>query len=151
MSNHFNVGKPTENQYSIGNDTNNKKKLQLVVEERDLGVVFTSCLKWGTHCQKAATRAMSVLGMIKRSFTVIDKELFLALYSRYVRPHLEYGVQAWAPNYQTDIKTLKVQQTATEMMKLIKNRTYEERLRYFGLFSLARRRLQGDLIEAFKI
>ena len=60
----FNISKPTGNQYCIGNDTN-KKKLQLVEKERDLGVVFTSDLKRGTQCQRAAARAMSVLGMIK--------------------------------------------------------------------------------------
>ena len=73
-------------------------------------------------------------------FTVRDKELFLALYSVQVRPHLEYCVQVWAPYYQKDIQTLKkVQQRAIKMVKLIRNKTYGERLRYLDLFSLERR------------
>jgi len=49
----LNVGPSTESQYYIGEDTN-KKNLQRVVEERDLGVIFTSILKWATQCQKTA-------------------------------------------------------------------------------------------------
>ena len=60
----FSGWKSTESQYYIGDEAN-KKNLQLVVQERDLGVVFSSELKWGTQCQKVAGKAMSVLGMIK--------------------------------------------------------------------------------------
>jgi len=147
----LNVGKATESYYYLGNDTI-KKNLQPVVEERDLGVIFPKDLKWGAQCQKAAAKAMSMLGMIKRSFPIIDKELFLILYGVYVRLHLEYGVQVWAPYFQKDIVALeKVQQRATKLVKSIKNWSYEGRLRYLGLSSLARRRIRGDLIETFKI
>jgi len=60
------------------------------------------------------------LGMIKRSFPVINNELFLVFYSVYVRPHLKYCVQVWAPNFQKDIKNLK-------LVKAIKKWSHEER------------------------
>jgi len=94
----LNVGPSTGSEYHIGNDTN-KKNLQRVVEERDLGVTFTSNLKWATKCQNTAAKTMAVWGMIKRSYPVINKEMFLVLYSVYVRPHLEYCVQVWAPYF----------------------------------------------------
>ena len=54
-------------------------------------------LKPGLQCAKAASKAMSVLGMIRRRFGEIDRESFQLLYKTYVRLHMEYGVQAWSP------------------------------------------------------
>ena len=43
-------------------------------------------------------KAQSVLGMVNRHFKDIDKEDFGCIYKTYVRPHLEYCIQAWSPH-----------------------------------------------------
>ena len=66
-------------------------------EEKDLGVYVSNSLEPSTQSVKSANRAMSVLRMVKRNFPKIDKEDFTVLYKTYIRPHMEYCVQAWSP------------------------------------------------------
>jgi len=93
-----------------------------------------------------------VLGVIKRTFNTLNKEVFLSLYSTYIRPHLEYCIQVWAPYFKKDIDVLeKVQRRATKLVRCVKNLSYEQRLEYLGIYSLSRRRQRGDLVETYKI
>ena len=66
----------------------------LLQRERDLGVHVTSDLKPSLHCGRAAAKASSTLGLIRRHFKHTDKKSFLILYKAYIRPHLEYCVQS---------------------------------------------------------
>ena len=110
-----------------------------------------SDLKPGNQCKKAASKAMSVLGMIRRQFPQLDVPEFRLLYKCYVRPHMEYAVQAWSPYLAKDIECLeRIQRRATKMVRGLKNMHYQERLKAVGLQSLQQRR-RGDLIETFKI
>ena len=121
-------------------------------EEKDLGVILTSSGKPSMQCSKAAAKAMSSLGIIRRSFKYIDNNSFSILYKAYIRPHLEYCVQAWNPYQIGDIKTLeRVQRRATKLVKSLRRKPYEERLKSLKLYPLEVRRRRGDLIEVFKI
>ena len=127
-------------------------ELQVIGEEKDLGVYTTANMKSSVQCSKAAAKATAVLRMINRNSKKISRQSFITLYKSYVRPHIEYCVQAWSPHLVSDRNCLeKIQRRATKMVVGLKFKPYEERLSALGLTTLEDRRRRGDLIETFKI
>lgn len=126
--------------------------LEAVVEEKDIRIIISNTLKPSSQCAAAVKKAGQVLGRMARSFTYRDKCTWVNLYKIYVRPHLEYSVQAWSPWTLADIKQLEdVQRRMLGMTSGLRGTTYEEKLSEVNLQSLENRRLRGDMIQTWKI
>ena len=127
------------------------QNLEKTEKERDLGVIFNSKLDVSDQVMEARKRALRMLGVIYRNVSYKSSEVIRKLYCAYVRPILEYCVQAWSPTLKKDCRLLeRVQRRATKMVQNLSKLPYEERLRKLNMFSLRYRRLRGDMIEVFK-
>ncbi|CAC5382530.1 unnamed protein product [Mytilus coruscus] len=140
-------GRESSNHVYNMNDT----ELREVNEEKNLGVLFQNNLKFSQHISSKANKANSILGLINRTFSYLDRFSFMRIYTALVRPHLEYGNTIWYPHLRKDIESVeKVQMRATKLLPA-RHLNYENRLITLKLPTLAHRRRRGDMIQTFKI
>ena len=119
--------------------------------EKDLGVLIDSNLSLESHMAAKITKANQIVGLIRRSFSFLNGDLFRRLFNAFVRPHLEYAHPVWSPTLKKHINNIEeVQRRATKMIDGFKNLEYQERLVRLNLPTLAFRRLRVDMIEVFK-
>ena len=118
---HIGINLDTEFKYEM-TTSEGKAVIEQVKSECDLGVTVDSRLKFRDHINKKVSIANRNLGIIFRTFTFIDKEMFLNLFKSMVRPRLEYGSPIWSPLYKKDKVIIEnVQRRGTRMVKSLKD------------------------------
>lgn len=146
------IGKNNPCHSYLMNDNSQTTVIINTDKEKDLGVLFDNDLKFTEHIAQKVKKANQMLGMVCRTFTCLEVEVFLPLYKSFIRPHLEYATSVWNPSLKKDIVNIEnVQRRATRVVKGLKNLTYEERLRHLGLPTLCYRRERSDMLQLFKI
>ncbi|PKU41408.1 hypothetical protein llap_8291 [Limosa lapponica baueri] len=116
-------------QYRLGADLLESRSAERVLVDNK----FTT----SQHCALVPKKANGLLACINKSLDSRSREVILPLYSALARPHLEYCVQFWAPQFKKDRELLeRVQWRATKIIKGMEHLSYEERLRHLDLFGL---------------
>ena len=126
-------------------------KLEHCQNEKDLGVNIDNKLNFDHHINYITSKANKVAGLIWRTFTYIDKEIFKKFYKSFVRPILEYAAPVWSPHLWRQVHLLeRIQRRATKRIPGVGNLSYEECLKELKLPTLVYRRIRCDLIHTYK-
>ena len=141
-----------EYEYYMIDEQNNYHKLSNEDSECDLGVLFKSNLKFDEHIDNTINKVNRIIGLIKRKFKFIDKDLFLTLYKSLIRSHLDYGNLIFYPTTKKYKQVLEnAQRRATRLVPELRGLSYRERLVELNLSTLDYRRKRFDIIQVFKI
>ena len=134
-------------------------ELETIESEKDLGFIVNNKLDFGDQIKNCLSKANKMIAWISRNNICKSKDVMhnmVLIYRSLIRPHLEYCVQAWSPNprfgnWGLILSIEKVQRKFARLINDIGTLPYGARLQSLNLTTLAERRIQGDLIEMFKI
>ena len=120
---------------------------------KDLGITISHDLSWSLHVVEVVNKANKVLGLIKRTISSVNKEIFSTLYKALVRPILKYASPVWCPNLVKIILLEKVQRRASQLALGGRRgeMSYKDRCEMSQWSKLTDRRLYFSLIECYKL
>ena len=135
---HMHLGNHDMNQTNTMRKDQEEIPIEKVESEKDPCVIIDNKLTFIKHINSKIKIANSNLGLIFRTFTYLDKDIFFFnLFKSFVRPHLEYASTVWCPVFKNDRVAIEnVQRRATKLVSGISHLSYSERLRALGLPSL---------------
>ncbi len=123
---------------------------------RDLGVQFSSSLKFSDHVNIVVKKAFTRVNLIYLAFYSKNLVFLCQMFKTFVRPVLEYASPVWSPYLHKDVDAVeRVQRYFTRRLPGVSG-NYPQRLAFLksksiDLEILELRRIQLDLIEVFKI
>ena len=105
--------------------------VEVVISERDLGIVIANDTSWKDHIVMIVAEANRMLGFLKRNCAgIVGSTALLRLYCSLVRSHFCFCSQLWAP--QSIISNLllveNIQRRATHFILMNSNLCYKVRL-----------------------
>ena len=128
-------------------------ELRFVDLYKDLGVNMSRDLSWSNHVGVIVNKANKVLGLLKRTVSSKNKEIFSTLYKSLVRPILACACPVWSPHLVKDILAIEKEQRRTSRIALGQKpceMPYEERCKSLNWNSLQHRREYLSLVECYK-
>lgn len=141
------VGKKFDFTYHLG-----LQELVWSSAEKDLGVWICSNLKSNTQSQAVFKRTSRLLGILRRIFGRFSPITLPRILNTYLRPSMEYAIQAWAPWMRKDVSLLdRIYHRATKLVTGFQHLPYNERLQRLNILDFTQRRIRSDLILTFKI
>ena len=109
---HLGHGNPY-NQYTLGD-----VRIEHSSVEKDLEGMVAAKLDMSQQYALVDQRANCILGCIKNSVASRAREVILPFCSALLRPHLEYDVQMWSPQYRRHVDLLEcIQRRASKLFE----------------------------------
>ena len=137
--------------YTLG-VTNGTALLSADAVSKDLGVWFSSSLKFSDHCGVVAKQGFVKVNLIFSNFESRQIDFLVKLYKVFVRSRIEYATEIWSPFLIRDIELIeRVQRLFTRRLPGFSVFSYSERLAKLNLETLKHRRMVKDLVMTYKI
>ena len=122
--------------------TLNNIRLNSEPENKYLGVIIQSDLKFNSHINAKVTKAKQQIGMVKRALHGATENAKLLAYTSLCRPHLKYASDDWDPTLSNQISSIEmVQHRAVRFMSSLKGTaSISAALKALNLETLSKRR-----------
>ena len=121
----------------------------MLEKERDLGVVVSAgdTICWQEQLRRMIGKAKQMTSWIIRNVVSRKPEVLITFYKAFVRPHLEYAVQVWAPtarhgNWGIIMEIEDCQRQFTRIVEGMGLLPYRQRLQRLRLTTLLERRMR---------
>ena len=119
---------------------------------KDLGIILSFDLSWGSHISTIASRARKVAAWVLSAFKTKKMLTMMTLYKSLVRSHLEYCCPLWNSCKTSETQEIEgVQRTFVARIWGFQHLNYWQRLKALDLMLLQRRRERYIIIHMWKI